>query len=170
MARLISVRSKPGVSSKLAPTVTSEASPLNTSSASSRDWPRFQRLTRRGYPESVRLPGPKSVPTYTVSASTQLIWVLASGSSNPPATNCLVSRSNSRTTTASEPPRDRLTSARRKSGRSAAAPAHTQFSSSVAARASTSMTTSHSGSCRRYRSKVVRRQRPRELVASRQKL
>jgi len=53
--------------------------------------------------------------------------------------------SNSRTTAASEPPGDRLISARSWSGSMTVAPAHTQFRSSVRANSSTSMTTSQSG-------------------------
>ena len=139
------VRSKPGVRSLDAATMTSVRDPLNNVSASSSGVPRRQRLTSRGYPDSVSEPSPKSVPISTVFSSSQLIWVLASGTSKPSATNSPVRMSNSRTTAASEPPRDRLISAREWSGSMTLAPAHTQFSSSSAASASRSITTSQSG-------------------------
>ncbi|COW28880.1 Uncharacterised protein [Mycobacterium tuberculosis] len=55
---------------------------------------------------------PKSVPSKTVSGSSQVIWDLAGGSWNPSSTNSRVSMSNSRTMDASEPPGDRPISAR----------------------------------------------------------
>ena len=54
--------------------------------------------------------------------------------------------SNSRTTAASDPPRDREINAREWSGSMTSAPAHTQFSPSARANSSRSMTTSQSGS------------------------
>ena len=76
--------------------------------------------------------------------------------------------SNSRTTDASEPPRDRLTSARVYSGSMTSAPFQTQFSPSASASASTSMMTSQSGESVLYDSSVVRRHSPRGLAASTQ--
>ena len=55
------------------------------------------------------MPGPKSVPTQSVSSSRQATLDFASGSEKPPATNCFVPVSNSRFTEASEPPGERLT-------------------------------------------------------------
>ena len=125
--------------------MTSVRPALNNVSASSSGAPRRQRFTSRGYPESVSDPSPKSVPSSTVFSSSQLIWVLASGSSKPPGTNSRVRMSNSRTIAASEPPRERLISATVWSGSMTSAPAHTQFSPSASARASTSIITSQSG-------------------------
>src|SRR6266550_725163 len=51
------------------------------------------------------LPGPKSVPTRSVLSSTHAIPDFASGTLNPSGTKCLVVRSNSRNSVASEPPR-----------------------------------------------------------------
>ena len=100
----------------------------------------------RGYPDSVSEPGPKSVPTNTVSWSSHDRPDLASGNWKPSATNSSFSMSNSRTTVASAPPRDSSINATVYSGSMTSAPAQTQFSSSVSAKASTSMMTSHSGS------------------------
>ena len=52
------------------------------------------------------LPGPKSVPTKIVSASSHSTLFFASGRLKPPSTKALSSMSNSRTTVASAPPRD----------------------------------------------------------------
>jgi hypothetical protein len=64
-------------------------------------------LITNGNPAADIDPSPKSVPTSTVFSSSQLTSFLAAGRLNPPATNSLVAMSNSRTTIASEPPRDR---------------------------------------------------------------
>jgi hypothetical protein len=52
------------------------------------------------------LPGPTSVAIHSVSASFQSTSCLASGETKPSLTKALATRSNSRTTTASAPPRD----------------------------------------------------------------
>src|SRR5262249_18789162 len=136
----------PGVRSVELATMTSVCAPENSSSASDSGWPRRHRFTSRGYPESVSDPSPKSVPTSTVSSSSQPIRVLASPTVNPSATNSRVLMSNSRTSTASDPPRDSPISASENSGSITSAPPHTQFSSSPAANSSTSISTSQSGS------------------------
>ena len=155
----------------------SVGSPWWTRVASDIGVPRRQRRTCKGYPELLTLSGPKSVETNTVSASIQLRLPLASGRSNPPSeagTNRLATRSNSRVTSASEPPWDRAIRACRhgcpSSGRSTVAPCHTQSSCSAALRASTSISTSQSGSSVRYESSDVRRHSPRGCSASVQKL
>ena len=67
-------------------------------------------------PDSVMVPGPQSRATRSVSASTQAVYCLPSGSEKPPSTKLLASRSNSRSTLASLPPSDRVTMHRRSSG------------------------------------------------------
>src|SRR6185295_16181944 len=74
--------------------------------AAERGVPRFQSFTIRGYPDVVIEPGPKSVPTQTVSSSRQATLDLASGRAKPLDTNSFFLVSNSRTTAASEPPCD----------------------------------------------------------------
>lgn len=59
------------------------------------------------------VPGPKSVPTSSVSWSFHDTLLFAAGRKNPPSTNCFLPASNSRWTLASEPPRERLTMQRR---------------------------------------------------------
>ncbi len=72
-----------------------------------------------------------------------------------PSTNFFASRSNSRTTLASPPPRERETRQRSYFGGNAFDPAQTQFSFSFLARASRSSTVSQAGSALRYSSSVV---------------
>ena len=119
------------------------AEPVNSVSASASGWSRRHRFTIRGYPDSVSEPGPKSVPTSTVSWSSQEIRDLASASSKPSATKDVVRMSNSRKMLASEPPRDSEIKASVWSGSMTSAPAHTQFSPSARASSSRSMRTSH---------------------------
>src|SRR5450432_23778 len=102
--------------------------------------------------------------------SIQLALVLASGSEKPSFTNVFSSRSNSLTTHASAPPRDIETRQRLNPGLSHSAPCHTQFSPSNAHRASRSSTVSQVGCALRYSAGDVRRQIPRGLFASFQKL
>ncbi len=159
--------------SRQASTDRSSASPAKISGASARGVPRRHSRTVRGYPDVVVLPGPRSVATSTVSRSTQPSEPLASGRKKPPSsgdTQVRLSRSNSRVTSASEPPCDSATRACRKSGRSTFAPCQTQSWPSAALSASRSSTTSQSGSAVRYDSQVVRRHSPRGCSASRQKL
>src|SRR5947209_10057890 len=104
----------------------------------------------RGYPDSVSEPGPKSVPTKSVSASFHETSLLASGSEKPPETNTFAFGSNSRTTLASAPPRDRETRHFSYLGWRKVAPSQTQFSFSASARTSRSRTVSHFGSALRY--------------------
>ena len=83
---------------------TSSVLPSKTVFAAESGVPRFQSFTIRGYPESVSEPGPKSVPTQSVSCRA------TPGSTWPPAarsrlsTKSFVFVSNSRRTAASEPP------------------------------------------------------------------
>ena len=114
--------------------------------------------------------GPKSVPTYTVSMSFQPIVLLASGSVKPSATNSFLMTSNSRTTAASAPPRDRDSRQRSYFGYRQSMPASTQLSFSALPSASRSNTSSHFGAGLRYSASVVRRQIPRGCWSSRQKL
>src|SRR5437773_1272088 len=93
-----------------------------------------------------------------------------SGSSKPPFTKVFETRSNSRTTLASAPPREIETSARDESVGSTSAPPQNQFSFSAAASESRSSTDSQTGWALRYSASVVRRQSPRVCLASRQKL
>ena len=115
-------------------------------------------------------PGPKSVVTNTVSRSTQVALPLASGRTKPSVTKVLLRGSNSRTTAASAPPRESETRQRWWPGVSQSAPSNTQFSFSAWPRASMSSTVSQRGEALRYSARVVRRQSPRGLRASRQKL
>jgi hypothetical protein len=107
--------------------------------------PRFQSLTMRGYPEVVMDPGPKSVPTQTVSWSSHERLDLASGRAKPPGTNSFVFVSNSRITFASEPPIDSSIVHRLYAGGRQSALSQTQDLPSVFASASTSSTVSHCG-------------------------
>ena len=83
--------------------------PSKTVFAAESGVPRFQSFTIRGYPEDVSEPGPKSVPTQSVSSSRHAMLDLASGREKPSGTKSLVPVSNSRFTEASEPPGERLT-------------------------------------------------------------
>src|SRR5436190_16765027 len=96
--------------------------------------------------------------------------LLDSGSSKPSFTNVLETRSNSRTTFASAPPRESETSARDEPVGNTSAPPQNQFSFSAVASESRSSTDSQTGSALRYSASVVRRQSPRVCFASRQKL
>lgn len=81
-----------------------------TSTADASGVPRRHSRTVRGYPESVSEPSPKSVPTKRTSRLCHETDDLASGSTKPPSSagmNLSETRSNSRTTVASAPPRDR---------------------------------------------------------------
>ena len=91
------------------------------------------------------LPGPKFVPTSRVLSSTQVALVFASGIVNPPATNCLVVKSNSRRSVASDPPRDRASMQRRYSGSRQDAPAQDHVTPSALLNESRSITVSHTG-------------------------
>ena len=81
-----------------------------------------------------------------VSSSIQLAQPLASGRTKPSGTNDLVPRSNSRSTTASLPPRDSRTIARSCLSGRVPAPPQIQSSPSAVASASRSSSTSHCGS------------------------
>src|SRR6266705_114646 len=70
---------------------------------------------------------------------------LCLGIVNPPATNCLVVKSNSRRSVASDPPRDRATMQRRYSGSKQLAPLHDQGAPSALLNESRSITVSHDG-------------------------
>ncbi len=107
--------------------------------------PRFQSFTIRGYPEAVIEPGPKSVPTQTVSSSRQETLDLASGREKPSGTKAFVFVSNSRTTAASEPPCDNSIRHRVYAGGRQAELWKTQDLPSAFASASTSSTVSHFG-------------------------
>src|SRR5262245_15831025 len=115
-------------------------------------------------------PGPKSVPTYTVSLSFQLMDDLPSDSMKPSGSHFLAARSNSRTTLASLPPRERLTRQRSYVGYRHAAPRQTQLAFSARLSASTSMRISHAGLAFTYSASVVRRHSPRGFTSSVQKL
>jgi len=112
MRRMNIVRRYPGVRSTPPNAAKSPLEPVKTVSASSRGVPRRHLLTTSGNPAADVDPSPKSVPTSTVFSSSQLMSLLASARLNPSATNSRVTMSNSRTTAASEPPSDRLISAR----------------------------------------------------------
>src|SRR5881628_4034826 len=91
------------------------------------------------------VPGPKSVPTNSVPSSTQAVLVFASGILNPSATNVLVVRSNSRVSTASDPPRESATMQRLYSGSKQSAPPQDHVTPSALLSESTSSTVSHDG-------------------------
>src|SRR5690606_26864689 len=95
---------------------------------------------------------------------------LASGRSKPSLTKAFSTRSNSRVTVASAPPRDSDNRQRRYSGRRQLEPFQTQLTPSALPRASRSSSTSHFGSSLRYSSRVVRRQTPCGFFWSCQKL
>lgn len=81
-------------------------------SASSSGWPRRHFLTSRGRPMSVSDPSPKFGAHQQGVLVQPAHVVLACRQENPSATNWRVAMSNSRTTIASEPPRDRQITAR----------------------------------------------------------
>ena len=98
-----------------------------------------------GYPDFVSVPGPKSRQASSVFSSIHVAFPFDSGSRKPPSTNCFVTTSNSRSSSASLPPFDSATRQRRSSGRRQVVPCHTQFAPSRAESVSTSSTVSHSG-------------------------
>src|SRR5207245_7266465 len=151
-------------------TSTSVGVPSNTLVADSSGMPRFHVLTIRLYPDWVSDPGPKSVPTYSVSRLRQATWLLASGKENPPGTNDFVVRSNSRTTCASEPPLEICTRQRWYSGGSGMAPSQTHATRSTLERESRSRTVSQPGRRVRYCARLVLRHSPRGWSGSFQKL
>ena len=91
------------------------------------------------------MPPPQSRERIRVSASSQSAVCLLFASTNPPGTNDLVVRSNSRTVSASSPPSESATRQRRYSGGLQLAPFHTQLAFSAAERASRSITVSQTG-------------------------
>src|SRR5262245_51105227 len=95
--------------------------------AAVRGVPRFQSFAMRAYPDVVMLPSPKLVETITVLASTHARPDFASGRKKPSLTKDLVTASNSRTSVASAPPRERLTRQSRYSGCRQLAPRHAHF-------------------------------------------
>jgi hypothetical protein len=126
-------------------TDTSPSAPSNSVRASEIGVPRRQSRAVRAYPDVVMLPGPKSPATSSASSSYQVTLCFASGRRNPPSTNARRSRSNSRTSTASAPPRESRTRQRRYSGSRHVAPPYDQFTPSSRASRSTSSTVSHEG-------------------------
>ncbi len=162
-------RSNPGVGSCVTWTSMSVAVTACTSGASASACPRLQRRAVRAYELSVRLPGPKSVPTKTVSRSIHDTIVFATGTSNPPSTKSPVPRSSSRTATASPPSGESETSARSCAGDSSCARENCHGIPSASPSASRSSSTSHSGAGASYSSSVVRRQSPCTWSASRQR-
>src|ERR1051325_11609549 len=96
--------------------------------------------------------------------------LLASGIVKPFFTKDFVVTSNSRTTLASAPPRDKEIRQRSYFGIRKSTLCQTQFSFSAFPSASRSRTVSHFGVALRYSSRVVRRQRPRGFFSSRQTL
>src|SRR5699024_4752542 len=128
-------RNRPAVRSREPPTATSSPRPPQTTVAAAAAVPRRDRRTRRADPESVPSdpPGSSGAESRRVSASTQEAEHFASASRTPPSdsgTNSRVVRSNSRSSTASAPPRDRRIRARSSAGRRTTVPAYTQLTPS----------------------------------------
>src|SRR6266581_324754 len=91
------------------------------------------------------VPGPKSVPTNAVLSSTQVVLVFASGSLNPPVTNVLVVKSNSRVSWASDPPRESPIRQRWDAGSKQSAPPQDHVTPSALLSESRSITVSQVG-------------------------
>jgi hypothetical protein len=89
---------------------------------------------------------PTALDSNSVSPSSQLAPPLASGTKKPSGRNVLVGMSNSRSTAASLPPRDRRTMARSCVPGRVVAPPQIQSSPSAVASASRSIRTSQRGS------------------------